>query len=146
MILAGMVAADRQALICDMAETYGIFDLYAVPARLLATLAAGLRGDSRIKCKLAGVSVTPDILLLAAAVDRLSLLVWAKTKDGAAGKNRPDSIVKALAGQKETEETETYRSPEAFDLAWARIVGGGGNGDNAGESVCADCTVSGGDQ
>ena len=145
MILAGMVAADRQALICDMAETYGIFDLYAVPARLLATLAAGLRGDSRIKCKLAGVPVTPDILLLAAAVDRLSLLVWAKTKDGTAGKNRPDSIVKALTGQ-EKEEAETYRSPEAFDLAWARIVGGGGSGDNAGESVCADCTVSGGNQ
>ena len=33
---------------CDLAETYGVLDMDALPARLVATLAAGLREDSRI--------------------------------------------------------------------------------------------------
>ena len=129
MALAGMLAADRQALVCDLAETYGIFDLCAVPVPLLATLAVGLRGDSRIKMKLAGSKVPPDTLLLAAAVDRLSLLVWAKTKDGAVGRNRPKSIVDALTGTKKEEEAAVFNSPDAFDLAWAQITGGDVSGD-----------------
>ncbi len=43
-----MLAVDRDALVCDLAETYGILDLYAHPAQLIATLAAGLRENSRI--------------------------------------------------------------------------------------------------
>ena len=33
---------------CDLAETYGVLDMDALPAHLVATLAAGLREDSRI--------------------------------------------------------------------------------------------------
>ena len=127
MVLAGMIAADREALVCDMAETYGIFDLHAVPAQLLATLAVGLRGDSRIKMKLNNMKVTPDTMLLAAAVDRLSFLVWAKSKDGAAGRNRPKSIVEELTREKgEQTQTQGFMTPEDFDLEWARLTGGGG--------------------
>lgn len=43
-----MIATDQDALICDMAETYGIFDLQALPVATLATLAVGLRENSRI--------------------------------------------------------------------------------------------------
>lgn len=126
-----MLAADRDALICDLAETYGVLDMYTVPPRLLATLAAGLRGDSRIKMKLAGLTVSPDTLLLAAAVDRLSLLVWAKTKDGEMGRNRPKSIAASLmGGDAPRQETESFMTAEDFDLAWAKITGGGeNNGD-----------------
>ena len=51
-----MLAADRDALICDLAETYHVLDLTALPVPLLATLAAGLRGDSRIRSVLDAIS------------------------------------------------------------------------------------------
>ena len=47
-----MLAVDRDALMCDLAETYGILDLYAHPAQLIATLATGLREDSRIYARM----------------------------------------------------------------------------------------------
>lgn len=71
--LIWMLRTDRDALICDLAETYGIFDYRALPVPLLATLASGLREDSRIKMRLSGQTVTRTEMLLAAAVDGLSL-------------------------------------------------------------------------
>ena len=41
-----MMAADEDALACDIAETYGIYDMRALPAGRLAVLAVGLREDS----------------------------------------------------------------------------------------------------
>lgn len=126
MILAGMLAEDREALICDLAETYGIFDMRALPAGLLATLSVGLRNNSRIKMKLAGAKTDPDLLMLAAAVDRLSLLVWAQTKDGAKGRNRPASIVDQLnrGGSRKEKDVAAFESPEEFEAARARILRG----------------------
>ena len=66
-----MLAADRNAVICDLAETYGILDYKALPVPLLATLCSGLRETSRIKLRLSGMSVPSDMMLLAAAVDKL---------------------------------------------------------------------------
>ena len=50
LILAAMAARDEDALVCDMAETYHIFDYRALPLFLAARLACGLREDSRSKC------------------------------------------------------------------------------------------------
>lgn len=74
-----MIAKDKNALICDMAETYKVFDLRALPVPMLATLAAGLRDDSRIKIKLSGARAATDTLLLASIADALNFLAWAKT-------------------------------------------------------------------
>lgn len=57
--LAGMLALDESALICDLAETYGVLNYRALPAEIAATLCAGLRDNSRIKMKCGGVSATP---------------------------------------------------------------------------------------
>ena len=121
-----MVQEDETALICDFAETYGVLDWKALPLRTAAALASGLRDDSRIKMRLAGVQADQETLLLAAAVDRLSLLLWAKTKDAEKGRNRPISIFDKLTGQTETEETDefnSYDSPDAFMEAWKRATG-----------------------
>lgn len=53
MTLAVMLSTDREAVICDMAETYGVFDYKTLPVPLLATLACGLRDNSRIKMRIA---------------------------------------------------------------------------------------------
>lgn len=128
MALAGMIAADRDALICDLAETYGILDYRALPARLLATLAVGLRADSRIKMLLGGVKAPADTLLAAAMVDRLSLLVWARTKDAPKGRNRPRSILSEICG--ENRDSVAFPTAQAFEAAWQK--GGGNHGNRTG--------------
>ena len=119
-----MVREDETALICDLAETYHILDWRALP---LAALSAGLREDSRIKMKIAGMKADQDTLLLAAAVDRLSLLMWAKTKDGQKGRNPPKSIFDELTrrpeDKKENEKATVYDSVDAFREAWKQAVG-----------------------
>lgn len=122
MALAKMISVDRDALICDMAETYHIYDLRGLPARALATLAFGLRADSRIKMRLSDQPLRVDTILLAAIVDRLGLLVWAQTEDGQRGRNRPQSIIDALTGAEDA--PQGYSTPEEFEAERRRIING----------------------
>lgn len=126
MALAGMIATDRDALVCDMAETYGVFDIQALPVSTLAVLAVGLRDNSRIKMRLSGAKVPQTDFLLAAAVDRLSMLLWAKTEDGRRNVNRPPSLVQILSGERRSEKSDgpvSFDSPVEFEAEWARITG-----------------------
>lgn len=119
-----MITTDKNALICDLAETYGILDYKALPVETLAVLSVGLRDNSRIKMKLSGAKINPDILLLAEAVDRLGLLVWSKTKDAQSGRNRPKSIVSMLTREEQENDVESFETAEEFDAEWQRIVKG----------------------
>ena len=118
-----MLAVDRTALICDLAETYGILDYKVLPVETLAALSVGLRENSRIKMKLSGAKVKPDFLLLAAAVDRLSLLVWSKTKDAEKGRKRPKSLVEVLNGKKKESDVMALNTAEEWERAKAKIIG-----------------------
>lgn len=121
-----MFSADRDALLCDMAETYGIYDFRALPVSTLATLAVGLRDDSRIKMHMRGAKVSRIEILLAAAVDRLSMLWWAKTEDAQHNVNRPKSMLSILVGEPEKQESnnvESFESGNEFESAWERITG-----------------------
>lgn len=119
-----MISIDKTALICDLAETYGILDYRALPVETLAALSVGLRENSRIKMKISGAKVQPDFLLLAAAVDRLSLLVWSKTKDAERGRNRPKSLVDVLSGKERESDIMAFETAEEWEEAKARIIGG----------------------
>jgi len=46
-----MIKLDENALICDFAETYHIYDYRQLPPTRVAVFACGLRDDSRIKMK-----------------------------------------------------------------------------------------------
>ena len=119
-----MISIDRTALICDLAETYGVLDYRALPVETLAALSVGLRENSRIKMKLSGAKVQLDFLLLAAAVDRLSLLVWSKTKDAEKGRNKPKSLVDVLNGKVKESNVMAFDTAEEWEEAKARIIGG----------------------
>lgn len=69
-----MMHADRDALLCDLAETYHVYDLKALPVQTLAALSFGLRDDSRIKMKLSGLVYVSPIILQAEIVDNLALI------------------------------------------------------------------------
>lgn len=111
-------------LTCDMAETYGIFDIKRVPVQLLATLAVGLRDDSRVKRAASNTTCSDEIILLASIADSLRWIVWSKTEDGANNRNRPASIMsyytKSMKQENES-DFESFESPEEF-WEWARGV------------------------
>lgn len=123
-----MLAADREALVCDLAETYGIMDYRALPVPILATLAAGLRDNSRIKMRLTGTRVPVQELLLAIVADKLSLLVWFLSEDGRNGVNRPASFAGILLGEQpisQSGDAEAFATPEAFEQEWRSRTGVG---------------------
>lgn len=119
-----MAATDGDALICDFAEFYHIYNYRSLPLTYAATLASGLRGDSRIVQKLTGQRVSTDTLLYAAAVDALNLLVWAKSKDGQKNRNRPTSVMDVLTGKTKQSEVQTFATGAQFDAAWERLRNG----------------------
>ena len=127
MSLTSMIIFDEDALICDMAETYGIFDLYALPAQLAATLAVGLRDDSRIKIKMSGMKMDFQKYILAALFDKVNWLCWTKTKDAQHGTHVPESILDLLlqtgSGTDNAEDLMIFDSPEAFETARRDLLG-----------------------
>ena len=120
-----MVAIDEDALICDFAETYHIYDYRALPVQLCATLASGLRANSRIKSKLSGFDyATLDNILTAMMVDELATLVWFQTEDGPKGINRPASMVEILQPREDKEAPMTFNSVEDFEAMRKKLLGG----------------------
>jgi hypothetical protein len=116
-----MIRTDEDALICDLAETYKIYDYKTLPASLVASLAIGLRDNSRIKMKLSGAKAPAEIILLASMVDKLNILVWSKTKDAVKGRNRPKSLL-GLIYPKEN-NNQVYSSGEEFEKARKKLLG-----------------------
>lgn len=117
-----MIATDEDAVVCDFAETYHIYDFRSLPLRYAATLAYGFREDSRIKILLSGQRVSTGTMLEAAAVDALNLLVWMKTKDGAKNRNRPASIVETLTATQTESEVVGFDNSAAFDRAYNELI------------------------
>lgn len=123
MTLAGMIKEDEDALQCDLAETYHIFNYRELPLRKAALFSAGLREGSRIRLKMARQNYPLETMLLAMAVDRLTYLLWAKTKDGSKGRNRPSSIADALNGKNaKNGEIMAFSSSDDFEKARERIL------------------------
>lgn len=114
-----MISTDEDALVCDLAETYQIYDYKQLPLNQVAVLAYGLRDDSRIKQIMSNQIVPLETTLLASIVDRLSLSLWLQTKDGQKGVNRPKSIVDQLTKQDKEERDEreylVFESGEDFE-------------------------------
>lgn len=91
-----MLYIDEDAVICDLAETYNVYDMESLPAIRVATLVCGLRNDSRIKLKLSGVNYDINTILLAMLLDRYSAVHFNQSQDSLLAP-------KLLGKEKETE-------------------------------------------
>ena len=114
-----MMAKYPDELTCDMAETYGVFDIKRVPVKLLATLAVGLREDSRVMMAKRGALVDNKTILLAQIVDMLNG-VNPKTENSltmGCFADRP-----AGSAQTQQEKHEVFDSPEDFKKRWAEVT------------------------
>lgn len=125
-----MIAEDEDALICDLAETYRIYDYKQLPPLRVAVFAVGLRENSRIKMKLNDQKTPIDTLILSGIADRLSVLIWMQTADGRKGINRPTMLVDTLVN-KNPKETDVivFISGEDFENTRNEIVKGMAGGE-----------------
>lgn len=115
-----MINLNEDALICDLAETYHIFDYRSLPVKLVATLSAGLRDDSRIKLFIAGAPVSQDTLLLAMIADRIEHFRCLFSKN----KETPVSMVNLLCSKevKKKSGVASFRTSAEFEAARIRII------------------------
>lgn len=126
MYLAGILSKYEDLVICDLAEYYGILEYEKLPPLRIASFVLGLRENSRVMLKLQNQKITTENYLLAGILDRLSLLVWANTKDAQKGKNKPKMILDLI--NKKNVEYNTFYSGEEFKKEREKIiqkVGGG---------------------
>ena len=113
-----MLNVDEDAVICDLAETYHIYDYRQLPLQTAAALSVNLRDDSRIKLKISGQKADAKTLLLASIADNMALLVWMQTKDGHRNRNRPEGILpRLLAGDDRDSGIAVFDSGAAFETA-----------------------------
>ena len=113
-----MMSKFPDELTCDMAETYGIFDIKRIPVKLLATLAVGLRDDSRVMMAKRGAIVDNKTILMAQMVDLLG---------GVNPKSEQSLTMRCFIRPAEPEQApqekhEVFDSPEAFNARWAEVT------------------------
>lgn len=117
-----MIKIDENALICDLAETYHIYNYRQLPADLVAVFSVGLRENARIKMAMSGQRVPLETLLLASIADRVGILAWQNTEDGHKGRNAPKEFISILTEEPKEREESVFKSGEDFENARARIL------------------------
>lgn len=116
-----MIRLNEDALICDFAETYHIYNYRALPAQLAATLAAGLGDNSRIMMLLNNQPEKSEILLLSGILDSLHAIIYGLS-DGSS--DRPQSIVSMLFNgeEKPVKSCMSFDSAEEFEAYRENLV------------------------
>lgn len=117
MILANIIANGEDDFICDMAETYGILNYKELSPSLVATLCCGLPDGSRTKKRISDQKLSITDMLLSLILDGLNILIWQRTKDGAKGRNKPESVFKKLMGldKKKKDDLQSFTTVDEFD-------------------------------
>lgn len=119
-----MISLDEDSLICDLAETYHIYNYRALPSKTVGVLCCGLRDNSRIKMKISNLDVDVNTLLQALIADRLQVLIWQNTEDGRKGRNFPKMIYeKLLNPQKEESNVMAFSSGAEFEEYRKALIG-----------------------
>ena len=102
---------NKEALICDLAEYYQIYDYKEFPPSYIAILAIGLSNDSRIKRHYSGSEVAEDYLLQSLIFDRLNLILWML-----GGGDEPISLYDLLVGNTSSnKQTTGFDSGEEYE-------------------------------
>lgn len=120
MTLALLIGRCEDEFICDMAETYHVFDWRELPLKTAAVLASGLHQDSRSFRKLNNQKLRSDEYIQIGILDELRIIAWMMTKDAAKGKNPPESVLKTMLEPKK--KTMGFRTAEEFEARRKNII------------------------
>lgn len=112
-----MINECEDEMICDLAETYHLFDYRGLSPSKVAILLLGLRDNSRTKMKMSGAKITIEQMLLAIIADGIQFLGWTKTKDAKHGKYKQKSILKTLQGEydKPKDDLISFKTVEEYE-------------------------------
>lgn len=122
-----MIVIDENALMCDLAQTYNIYDYKQLPPETIAAFSVGLEDKSRIKMKLSGLTVPIETMLLAQIADAINTLAWMNSKDCKNSSKRPKSLIKAILNPDKDEKIKSFRSGSDFDSYRREIIRKGGH-------------------
>lgn len=118
-----MMEVDEEKLQCDLAETYNIYDIYALPCLKVALFSCGLGESSRIKKTMSGCDYDFDTLLKADISDKLSVILW--FLEGAKESNKPTLITRQLLNIEDNNELRGFTTAEEFEQYKNKILGKG---------------------
>lgn len=116
-----MICTDKDALICDLAETYKIYNYQELPVSLLATLSVGLRENSRIKMKINDMKLSLDTIINILILDSLNMLRWQMS--GNKKNKKPVSIYSQIMSQEKNKDILTFNSAEEWELKRNELLG-----------------------
>ncbi len=128
-----MISIDKDALECDLAETYHIFEMKELPLKKVALFSVGLRNNSRIKTKMLGLNQSFETTLLAKITDELSISNWIKS--GAKKDQKPSLILPKLLNikeKREEKEVNGYVTVKEFERERQAILKSGVSIDGTG--------------
>lgn len=124
-----MIATDEDALICDLAETYHIYDYRSLSPRMAAVFSCGLRDNSRIKLAMSDTRYPLETIISVLTFDAVNWLRWAQSKSAQDGGDPPERIYDKLFGHGDNDSKDsdvvTFDSPEEFEAARRKIIEGG---------------------
>lgn len=120
------MATYEDEIICDMAETYNVYDIGGLPLDVVARLVFGLGANSRLQLKLAGQKHTNEEMILALIYDRLSEIAWSRCKSGTP---KPKSLYESMTGKEQTKKRKNvlFSSIDEFEEARRKIIEGSVN-------------------
>lgn len=108
----------KDALICDLAEYYGILNYRDFDAFTLATFACGLRPESRTGSVRTHIVAQPvNGITLIQILDALNNIAWSI---GGGEKDPPDALLKHYYDA--PKETVGYKDGASYDRARAEIL------------------------
>ena len=125
-----MRAVHEDALICDFAQYYHVYEIDSLDVRTAAVLACGLPADSRAfreSSRSKETGINPDSLFKAAVIDAIRNVEWAICQTHSKKRlKRPESVTKKLLGQKDEQHqnVQGFETPEEYEAARQRIIEG----------------------
>lgn len=123
--LAAYIHNDENALICDYAEYYHVYDFRRLPARYAAILASGLRAESRSVMAMSSQTIRPNTQLLINLVDELQIVMYQQRAVAGSKHNpKPTLIMDKIKEQQTKKKNEAFDTPEEFWKARERILKG----------------------
>ena len=96
-------------MICDLAETYHIYDYHTVDPKTLTVLVQGLGPNTRLGQKIAGLKAPLDTILLAVLVDDINSVLNALSKHP----KKYKSIAEELIGK--PVKTDGFSTPQELE-------------------------------
>ena len=120
-----MRALHEDALICDFAQYYHVYDLDSLNVRTAAILACGLPKESRTLKTLRKEKVDQNTMLMASILDTCRNIEYGVFQSHSKKKiKKPKSVVQKLLGidQDKKEEVKGFSSGDAFEVARQRLI------------------------